>query len=497
MFPFAPLVHTLFLGFMILALHDVLAAAQVPAGTGQAEPTFQVTADGAGVELHEFPGGVFGQVEVARPVTVEVRADCDIRWVDIRPRSAGIKPAIAPDHGSFRFQLDRPVPLTIEFNGQWERVIHLFGNPPEKDPPKPGTPNVRYFGPGVHEAGLIRLKKDETLYLAPGAWVKGVVGASRSRNVVIRGRGVLDGSGAASPRKYPRAPPPAVPEGQRAQPPARPYGTGNMIRLEGTQDALVEGITVINSPGWTVCVNGTTGTRIDGIRILNAGGDCDGIDLCSSVDVLVENVFIRTNDDNIAIKAIQDVHDITVRRAVLWNEGAGSPLEIGFELASAKVERIRYEDIDIIRAPRSAISIHNGDSATVQDISYRNIRVEDVRRKLISFAVVYGWHGSYRHATEQERSSNRMVRGGPWDGVFRCTPEQRAALAKNRGHIRDVRVTNLQVLESLPFSVVSGWDAEHAVEGVVIENMTHQGRKIRNASDARMSVDSASEVRFR
>ena len=490
MLPFAPLVRSLFLAFMMF---------QAP------EPMFQITAGGSALELHDFPGGVFAQLEVARPLTVEVRANFDIRWVDIRPKSAGIVPAIAPDHASFRFPLGKPAPLTIEFNGDWKRVIHLFANPPEKDPPTPDAPNVRYFGPGVHEAGAIELKDGETLYLAAGAWVKGIVNSIGSKNVVIRGRGVLDASGARRPSSSAPAPSATAPAAQGAQPAQRAaqYGGGrrNMIYLEGTQGARVEGITLVNSPTWTLYARNTTGTRIDGVRILNGRAACgtDGIDLVSSSDALVENVFIRTNDDNIVIKNLdnKDTHDIAVRRAVLWNEPCGNAVEIGFELRSAKLEKVRFEDIDIIRVERgAALSIHNGDSATVQDIAFHNIRVEDARHKLIDFALVYGQYGPDRPETQQERSS-RMDSGGAWDGVLRCTPEQRAALAKNRGHIRDVRVTKLQVLESLPYSIISGWDSAHAVENVVIEGMTHLGRPVRGAAEGKFSIYYAPGVRFR
>jgi hypothetical protein len=274
-----------------------------------------------------------------------------------------------------------------------------------------------------------------------------------------------------------------------------------MIYLEGTEGARVEGITLVNSPTWTLYARNTDGTRINGIHILNGGGPCttDGIDLVSSSNALVENVFIRTNDDNVVIKNLdsKDVHDVTVRHAVLWNEPCGNALEIGFELRTGTIEKVRFEDIDIIRVERgAAMSIHNGDTATVQDVTYDNIRVEDARHKLLDFALVYSRYGPDRPEAEQERES-RMDMGGAWDGILRCTPEQHAALAKNRGHIRNIRVRNLKVLEFLPFSVLSGWDAEHAVENVVIEGMSVHGQLVRNAEEGKISTDYAPGLQFR
>ena len=91
-----------------------------------------------------------------------------------------------------------------------------------------------------------------------------------------------------------------------------------------------------------------------------------------------------------------------------------------------------------------------------------------------------------------------MDPGGAWDGVLRVPTEERAERAKLRGHIRNVRVTNLHVVEgALPFSVIAGFDKEHAVEGVVIEGLRYQGRPIRTATEGKISVDHAPGFQIR
>ena len=247
----------------------------------------------------------------------------------------------------------------------------------------------------------------------------------------------------------------------------------------------------------------TRGTRIDGVRILT-GTPCstDGIDIVSSSDVLVENVFVRANDDCVVVKNMvddnKDIRNITVRKSVFWNMPCGNAIEVGFELRGAMVQELRFEDIDIIRVERgSAISIHNGDLATVQNVVFDNIRVEDARHKLIDFAVVYGQYGPDRPQSAEDRT-RLMDRGGAWDGVLRVPPQERAERAKFRGHIRDIRVTNLHVVDgSLPYSEIAGFDKDHAVENVVIQGMQFMGRPIRNAADAKLSVDEARGVVFK
>jgi len=161
-------------------------------------------------------------------------------------------------------------------------------------------PRVHYFGPGVHNAGQIDLKSGDMVYLATGAWVKGLICARGARDVSIVGHGVL---GATEDAK----------------------GIGNYdqqgpILLEGTRDARIEGITIFNRYNWTVHLRQADGTKIDGIRILNPGEwyGGDGIDIDSSSDVVVENFFVRTGDDRVAVMNMADVEttDITLRPAV-------------------------------------------------------------------------------------------------------------------------------------------------------------------------------------
>jgi hypothetical protein len=445
---------------------SVFAPAQEP------EPLCKVTVSGQPLALHEFEQGAFGLFSLAQPVEVEICTGFDVRWVDVRPKSAGLAAAIEPDHHTVRFRLSAASALTVEFNRDLTRVLHLFAFAPEEAPPTSGAPRVRYYGPGLDEAGLIDLGDGETLYLAPGSWVKGNVRSIGTKNVTIRGRGVLDGSDVGG-----RTHAAVIGPGSK--------GLQNMVYLERTEGAKIEGITIFNSPGaWTVFLTRTTGTRVDGVRILNPSvhyGD-DGFDIDSSCDVLVENVFVRTNDDCVVVKNLEDVdtHDITVRHAVLWDMPAGgNGLEIGFETRNQRIHDVRFEDIDIIHVERgAAISIHNGDAALIEKVTYDNIRVEDARRKLIDFAVVYAQYGADR-PTSDEENSRRLDRGGTWDGLLSYTLQEKPERARFRGHIRNIRVKNLQVVDgALPYSVLAGFDADHPVEQVVVEGLRYLGKPI-------------------
>jgi hypothetical protein len=173
-------------------------------------------------------------------------------------------------------------------------------------------------------------------------------------------------------------------------------------------------------------------------------------------------------------------------------------VEIGFENRSHAISDVHVEDVDMIHVERgAAISIHNGDSGVVEDVSYDNIRVEDAHRKLIDFAVLYAPYGPDKPAS-RELIDQRIDRGGTWDALLCYLPSEKAALTGRRGHIRNITVKNLQVVAgALPYSVMAGFDPEHAVENVVIEGLIYQGRAISDPASAKLVTDFATGIVIR
>ena len=58
----------------------------------------------------------------------------------------------------------------------------------------PRGTDVIYYGRGVHDAGLIALKSNQTLFIDEGAVVYGRVTARDARHARIIGHGILDGN---------------------------------------------------------------------------------------------------------------------------------------------------------------------------------------------------------------------------------------------------------------------------------------------------------------
>ncbi|WP_162601759.1 glycosyl hydrolase family 28 protein [Occallatibacter savannae] len=471
---------------VVLFSSPLFCMAQASPGTqcpDHPEDLFTVAVNSSDVAMHATDVGSFAIFPLVLQSNISIHAGFDVRWVEVRPLSAKIHATIAPNHRDLAFTISDTTPLTVEFNNDLAHVVHLFPHAPEEDSVERSSGRLRYFGPGVHEAGVIELRTGETVYLAAGAWVKGAIRARGVRDVAIRGFGVLDGS--------------TITESEA------PYGGRSPIYLEDTQNAWIEGITVVNSQDWTVHLHHANGSHINGIKVLNPGsryGD-DGLDLVSSSHVVVENVFIRTNDDCVVVKNLADLEtsDVTVRHSVLWNmPRGGNGIEIGFETRSHATHDIRFQDLDLIHIERgAAISIHNGDSAAVENIDYDDIRVEDVRRKLIDLAVVYAPYGPDRPVDDKE-IHERMDRGGTWDAALCYRAQEKGQLSRRRGTIRGIRVRNLQVVSGLlPYSVIAGYDGDHAVSQVEMQGMEYQGRKLTTADALKLVQEYASGIVIR
>ena len=200
--------------------------------------------------------------------------------VEIRPLSYGIVPDVQTPN-SVEFELGDPAQkVSVEFDGN--RMENLFILPDLPDTAIPMGANVTYFGPGVHNAGVIRIANESgrILYLDEGAVVLGRIEAENAANLTIRGRGVFCSS-------------------------QEDHGAGRRPQMEfrNCDNLKIEGILLRDTPNWTLKIVGSTGVHIDNIKEIGWIMNSDGMDFICCRDVLVENTFQRNYDDNVTIKA--------------------------------------------------------------------------------------------------------------------------------------------------------------------------------------------------
>lgn len=441
---------------------------------------YRVQVDGREVFVHDSPVGAIACFSFSGAVEVAVRPRSDVKAVDIRPRSRGIAPSL--EENVIRFTLSEPGNFSIEINYDIKRPLFLFANPPEKDRPAPDAPRVHYFEAGkVHTPGVIELRDNETVYIAGGAVVHGAIRAKGARNAKVRGRGILDGT---NMREFLKS------------------GWQRFVQLEDCSGVDLEGIILCNSQTWQIVPIRSNDIAITNVKILSGNNSDDGIDIVRSNNVRIRNCFIRTKDDCIAVKSTGEdsrrgTRNIDVTGCVFWNAEWGNALEIGFELRADEIQDIVFKNCDVIHVEDGAVfSIHNGDYATVRDVRFEDIRVEDARQKLIDVAIFLSQYSLDRPADPQERQRRYM--DGAWDGVLRVSPEQMAEHSKDRGHIRNIVFKDIRVVDGLfPFSIICGFDRQHRVENVTIDGLWIHGVRITSPEQGRFYVENAEGVVFK
>ena len=494
-----------------------------PAGL-EAAPDFLVTVNGESQFVYDTPLAAFTTFAFEGKADVQITAvpnvvlderhqystwgrtikakpfDGVIRTVDIRPGRLGIEPSIEGTTLSFR--IDRPCRLSVEINGNLSRPLFLFADNPVSEPVVPDAPNVRYFEGGkVHDVGEIKLHDNETVYLAGGAVVRGWITGENVSNARVLGHGVLDARISGNVRGI------------------------AVIGLEGCRNVVVDGPVLINQHWWTVVPRRSEKLSFRNLKLICWDNNSDGIDLCACRDVLIDGCFLRNNDDCIPIKAKvrhdedpredtvsrddQDVVGVTVRNSVFWNARGGNALEIGFELCTATIRDILWQDCDVIHVEDGAVfSIHNADWANVENVRFENIWVEGAEDELIDLAIglsIYSrdcpWeyfrlNPDRKSVPEEFRAQISRNNIGQW---LRLPDKEMQERADNRGRIRDIHFRNIHVMglgDELPYSTIAGYDAEHPVENVTIENLTFQGRVIRTPEEGRFRIEHARGVKF-
>jgi hypothetical protein len=457
---------------------------------------FRVQVDGRDCFVYACDTASFVIFSFSGEADISVFPSHDVRRVDIRPLSAGIRHTIRDN--AIRFRIDRPANLSVELNNEITNPLYLFANPLESDAPGAADSTVRFFKSGmIHEPGEIRLKSGETVYIEGGAVVRGHIVAENAAGLRILGRGILDGG--PVPVRHPGSDSVSFTHTRR-----------RMIDLLRCADVLIDGITILNSATWTVVPQFCSNVRIRNLKEVCWRNGSDGVDVVGSSNVIIDGCFMRNNDDCITLKTWggsekyprqaqkgPDVTGVQILNSVFWNMAWGNALEIGFELRSDRISDILFKNCDVIHVERGAtFSIHNGDYASVENIRYEDIRVEDSRHKLIDLAVFLSQYSADRPTDAEER--RRRYMNGAWDGVLKVAPEQMAATGRNRGHIRNITFKNIQVVDGpFPFSILSGFDAGHRVENVLIENLTFFGKKIHNAEEGKFSIQNAGGVQFK
>lgn len=488
----------------ITFLLSLVTSAQ-QSGSGEQHPLtvpateYAVTVNNKSVFVYQLPvPAAYCSFDVAGPIEVVIKANRDVKWVDVRPLSSGIKATFKDS--VIKIRLTRPQKLSIELNGSFKHPLFLFANSPERNKPRPTTPGVKFFEKGkVHQAGIIRLKSNESVYIEEGAVVVGVIHASNAQHVKVFGRGILDGTGNRNIKDTAFKSYSSSPEHQKVA----NQESARAIEFSDCSDVTVEGITLHNSTSWQVVPINCDRVLVQDVKIIADQASDDGIDIVRSRKVVVRDCFVRVKDDCVAIKANFGypknviVDDVLVEDCVFWNGIWGNGVEIGFELDAAEIKNIVFRNCDIIRVEAgAAISIHNASTGHVRNVTFDNIRIENTDQKLFDLAIIRSQYSP--DGTREEAERRRLYLNGAWDGVLHVPVADKAKHAPYRGKISDIIINNVSIVEGpFPFSIFYGFDEQHSVRNVQINNLQVHGKKITRLADAKIYMEHAYNVQLK
>ena len=388
--------------------------------------------------------------------TVEVTVTAPDRLcetVSVSPLSAGIEPVVDTEAHTVAFRIDKPGNYTVQFDGSPERAVHLFANPIETEVPDQNDPNVIYIGPGEWNIESIMLKSGQTLYLAGGSVVHGIVNSNFEHDIKVCGRGILDGSQL---------------EGWQGK------GAYIPLKFDHCHDVTIENIIVLNSNAWACQAYDSNNGVIDGVRIITSRPNGDGISIQSCQNYEVKNAFVRSWDDSLVVKNYdQNSTDIAFHDNQIWTDFAQS-MEVGYETnkgnqPDAVMERISFENITVLNNfHKPVISVHNGDDAAISDITFRNITVE---------------HEEVGSGDADEMPyliDINIMQSGNWSTTL------------ERGTIDNVTIDGFQVLSgNEAASRIQGYDESHRVSNITIKNFSLLGKAIKSPEAGNFEVDAA------
>jgi hypothetical protein len=408
-----------------------------------------VSVGGRKLDVYGYRGHAanFAICDIAGEVAVTAVPKFSCAKLSVHPLAKGIRAAKRKE--CWIFSVKKPCSLTLIVDGNYmKEPLHLFLNPPAPETPAGAV----VFNAGKHVLKKpIVLKSGQTLHLAGGAWVEGVVRCRNAKNVTVQGSGILS-------------------QGSKE--------TSGLVFVK-CRDVRLSGILETKTGrGWCTVLSQCSGVKVSNYHVIGvAQPTTDGLNPCNSQDVTVEDSFFRSHDDCIAIKGNSGGHitkktpvvppdtqppveNITVRRCQFWST-YNNVLCIGAETRAKYFRNIRLEDCDVLYHRKywrkfgtfSILPLHG---TVIEKIAFDNLRVEYTESKLFCFKFGETLYGA----------------GIPGNHSF-------------PGGIRDVRIRNVSVLRQVggARSEFSGLDAGKRVENVRIENLRFGGKVVRTRKD--------------
>ncbi len=433
-------------------------------------PTYQVKVDmhdvrRASMAYFDFQGSV--EVEVEKPGFYEIYR------VDLRPLSLGI--TVTCEKKKVRFILHEAANLSVEINKDRFHNLHLFAGRIEDAPGKENRMTISAGANGIGFVGdnlsgeLSRMPENRTLRLTPGIYYvgEGIWHLPSHTNLYLEGGVILIGALSLEHVEDVHI----FGRGMLYLADFHRFGGICGVKISHSQDISIENLIILNPPHYSVYLGASQIITLRGIKAFSCEGWSDGIDMMSCEEVNIENCFLRTSDDCIAIYGSRwdnygDTRNVTVKDCALWADVA-HPMHLGTHGDHGGqgdvIGHILFENIDVLEHHEfqkeclGVMAINAGDHNRVQDVTFRNIRIEPFE------------HGEVFHFAVKKDPAYNPVPGR----------EVRNILAEN------IYVTTGDGEE---VSAIRGYDEQRKVSGVTFRNIIRDGKKAKNLAEAGICV---------
>jgi lysophospholipase L1-like esterase len=276
-------------------------------------------------------------------------------------------------------------------------------------------------------------------------WPAALINVRDQHNVIITGKGIIDGDGPIWWKSYWDLRASYAPKGLRW---ASDYDARRprLILIQNSSDVqLGGGIQLMRSGFWTVQIMYSHDIHVDGVTIRNneggKGPSTDGIDIDSSRKILVENADIDVNDDALCLKSGRDsdglrvnrpTEDVVIRNSIVRHGAAA--ITIGSE-TSGGFRNIEAYNITALSGVPSGVLFK---SAHVRGGTARDIRIHDLTLEgvAIPIHITMNWNPSYSYATIPEGVTDIP---SYWKVLTTKVPEQQGL-----PHFSDVHIWNIK-----------------------------------------------------
>ncbi|MEZ0386853.1 MAG: glycosyl hydrolase family 28 protein [Verrucomicrobium sp.] len=326
-----------------------------------------------------------------------------------------------------------------------------------------GNGAIVVLPPGLYTTTGIHLRSRTQLYLAPGAVLQAndvpeaydecplSPGTTRTaalirldgvEHVRIFGRGTIDARGQAL------AGDPAAREESRL--------LASCIEAQMSHCLSIDGVICKETTAVALNISESHDIAIRRIKVINdlSSSDCvDGIRISASQRALVEDCLVHTTEDAYAVTGGEaaPTEQVVMRRLVAVTSARA--LRCG-PLAHNGMERIRFEDVDIVQARDALVLMHGEGKGDWRDITFRDIRVENCGRNNLAIHLLGG------------------------------------------GSIRDIRFEDVHFAQSRP-GFLRGWNDDSRIQSITFAGLEIEGRPAQNAASAGLRVgDFVDDIRF-